>query len=89
MADTPLPGAAPPDNLPTAREVQAARMLLKLTDKHGSRARHMAEALGYLCDERPGLDGIEDLAIALSDHVVALARGVEDVREMLNGRAPA
>jgi hypothetical protein len=86
-----LAPAAPPDNdpLPTQREIQAARMLLRLTDKHGSRAKHMAEALGYLCDERPGLEGIEDLAIALADHVVALARGVEDVRSVLQGSATA
>jgi hypothetical protein len=81
--------AVAPESLPIAREVQAARMLLHLTDKHGARARHMAETLGYLAYERPGLGGIEDLAIALADHVVGLARGVEEIREMLNGREPA
>lgn len=82
-----LAGAHAPDNrLPNDRAARAALMLGRLTDTHGSRLRCMADALAFLAMDREGLEGIEDLAVALSDHAAALDRGVKDVRAVLDGR---
>lgn len=76
-----------PDN--DTRAARASAMLLELTDRHGSRAAKLAEALNLVVDEREEMAGVEDLARVLLDHVHALAAGVEQARAVLDGRAGA